>query len=114
MCFAYCGLFSTAVPEKSPTGKLLAAHLIARLRVVASFSTYLQTASAVRSRSIKGTLLLDIGLAKFIFALNHPRVMPPRSNALAPRGGSLRTLRDPTQLAGPACVADVPALNSSP
>ncbi len=50
--------------------------------MVASRSACLRTASGVRSRSVLGILFLAIGLAKFLFALDPWRVIPPRNNAL--------------------------------
>ena len=40
-------------------------------------------ASAVRSLKVNGTLFLAIGLAKFLFALDPRRVIPPRNKARA-------------------------------
>ncbi len=71
-------------------------------------------ASAVRSRSINGTLFFAMGLAKFLFALDPGRVIPPHNNALAPRRGDPRPLDGPLPLRGLAGAAGVPALVPCP
>ena len=67
-------------------------------------------ASAVRSRKVNGTQFLALGLAKFLFALDPWRIIPPRNNALAPRHGGPRPLDGPPPLTGLAGAAGVAAL----
>ena len=90
-------------------GILHGAHLTTRLAMVASRFACLRMASAVRSRKVNGTQFLAIGLAKFLFALDPRRVIPPRDNALAPRRGGPRILDGPPPLTRLARVADVSA-----
>ncbi len=75
---------------------------------------YLRMASAVWSCSVNGTLFLSIRLAKFLFALDSWRVIPPRNNALAPPRCDPRPCDDPPPYTGPAGVVAVPALDSCP
>ncbi len=82
--------------------------------MVASRSACLRMTSAVRSRSVLGTLFLAIGLAKFLFALDRRHVIPPRNNTPALRRGGPHPLDGAPPLTGPAGAAGAPALTSCP
>ena len=71
-------------------------------------------ASAVRSRSVNGTLFLNMGSVKFLFALDPGRVIPPRNNGLASRRGGFRPLDGPPPLPEIASAGGVSVLDSSP
>ena len=91
------------MPARNEIEISLAAHLLTRLLMVASRSACLRMASAVLSRSVKGTLFHAIRFAKFLFALDPRRVILPRNNALALRRGGRHPLGDPPPSAYKFC-----------
>ncbi len=107
---------SYVVPERSVIGILQATHLTTRLPAVASCSASRLIDRAVRSCMCKGTPILAIGFAKFLFDSDPRRVIPPRNNALAARRSDLRppdgppTLTEPDGAAGESAPGPCPIL----
>ncbi len=107
---AYCGLFGTALLARIVIGILHAANFTTHFPMEASRSAQLRMESAMRSRTVNGTLYLAINLAKFLFAFDSRSVIPPRKSAIDTLRSGLRPRGDPLLITGPAGAAGVPAL----